>query len=246
MSSSKASGLVLATGVVLTVQAATAADAPADGEEGLPSVVVTALRRETLLQETPAAITALSGAQLHDANITDISSLPAQVPGLVITTAGAGQNRVALRGIRSAGDGQVGIYFGETPVAGPPGTTSDPGASTSDIRLFDVAGVEVLSGPQGTLYGSGSMGGASKINFNKPVFNRYDAAVDVSTAHTDGARQSYNSNAAVNNRIVSMTARPGRIKRIVPVPLPHPRERTEPLFNEIKHDVLEDFVEVAP
>jgi iron complex outermembrane recepter protein len=188
--------------VLAAVFAFASAAANADEDASLPSVVVTALRRETVLQETPAAITALSGAQLHDANINDISALPTQVPGLVITTAGAGQNRVALRGIRSAGDGQVGIYFGETPVAGPPGTTSDPGASTSDIRLFDVAGVEVLSGPQGTLYGAGSMGGAIKINFNKPAFNRYEGAVDLSTAHTDGARQSYNSNAAVNIPVI--------------------------------------------
>jgi sulfonate transport system ATP-binding protein len=48
------------------------------------------------------------------------------------------------------------------------------------------------------------------------------------------------------DRIVAMTSRPGRIKRIVPVPLPHPRARTEQLFNEIKHDVLGDFVEATP
>jgi iron complex outermembrane recepter protein len=202
--------LIVATGLVLAQarfnsaladsnDAPSASDAAsADNDESLPSVVVTALKRETVLQETPAAITALSGSALHDANITDLNSLTTQVPGLVITTAGPGQNQVALRGIRSSGDAQVGIYFGETPVVGPPGTTSDPAASSSDIRLFDVEQVEVLSGPQGTLYGAGAMGGAIRVNFKKPDFNTYGAVVDVSTSNTDGGREGYNANGAVN------------------------------------------------
>jgi iron complex outermembrane recepter protein len=203
--------LIVAAGFALTLQArfdsalaassdASAADdaAPSTSDEALPSVVVTALKRQTVLQETPAAITALSGADLHDANITDLNSLTTEVPGLVITTAGPGQNQVALRGIRSSGDAQVGIYYGDTPVVGPPGTTSDPAASSPDIRLFDVDRVEVLSGPQGTLYGASAMGGAIRINFKNPDLNSYGGAIDVSTSHTDGGRESYNANGVVN------------------------------------------------
>jgi len=75
---------------------------------------------------------------------------------------------------------------------------SDPVASSSDIRLFDVEQVEVLSGPQGTLYGAGALGGAIRVNFKKPDFNTYGAVVDVSTSNTDGGREGYNANGAVN------------------------------------------------
>lgn len=175
---------------------------PASESQSVPSVVVTALKRKTILQETPAAITAVSGTELHNANITDLNSLTTEVPGLVVTTAGPGQNQVALRGIRSAGDAQVGIYYGDTPVVAPPGTTSDPAASSPDIRLFDVDQVEVLSGPQGTLYGASAMGGAIRINFKKPDLSNYEATFDVATSHTDGSRESYNTNGAVNLPII--------------------------------------------
>ncbi|WP_145450525.1 TonB-dependent receptor plug domain-containing protein, partial [Staphylococcus hominis] len=72
----------------------------------------------------------------------------------------------------AAGEPTVGVYYEETPVSGSVGTTSDSGGSTPDFRLFDVERAEVLRGPQGTLFGSGSMGGTLRIIFEKPKADR--------------------------------------------------------------------------
>ncbi|AGH50881.1 TonB-dependent receptor [Sphingomonas sp. MM-1] len=179
--------------------AALHAEAVEPGDE----IVVTALKRETSLQETPAAITALGGATLRAANIDNINDLQRTTPGLVITDAGPGQRRVALRGIRSAGDAQVGIYYDEAPLAGPPGTTTDAGGAASDIKLFDVERVEVLRGPQGTLYGAGAMGGALRVIFNKPDLDSFGASFDVSGTTTSHGGEGYQLNAAINVPIVT-------------------------------------------
>lgn len=165
-------------------------------------VIVTALKRASRVQETPAAVAAVSGAALRAANITSLDDLAKISPGLVITQAGPGQERISLRGIRSAGDSQVGIYYDEAPVAGPPGTTSDPGGNQSNLKLFDVDRVEVLRGPQGTLYGAGAMGGALRVISKKPDFN-YEGALDVSASGTEHGGLGYNLNGAVNVPVVS-------------------------------------------
>ncbi|EQA98685.1 hypothetical protein L288_20265 [Sphingobium quisquiliarum P25] len=173
-------------------------DAGATGE----AIVVTALKRETRLQDTAAAITAIGGDELRSANIDNINDLQRTTPGSVVTDAGPGQRRISLRGIRSAGDAQVGIYYDETPVAGPPGTTSDPGGSQSDVKLFDVERVEVLRGPQGTLYGAGAMGGALRIILKKPDLERFGGVFDISGTTTSHGGEGYQLNAAINLPIV--------------------------------------------
>jgi outer membrane receptor protein involved in Fe transport len=70
--------------------------------------------------------------------------------------------------VRSAGEATVGLYYDETPLTGPAGTTADASSTSADVNLFDVERVEVLRGPQGTLYGSGSMGGTLRVILNKP------------------------------------------------------------------------------
>lgn len=161
-------------------------------------VTVTALKRETSIQKTPVAITALSQAKLRNANVHDLADLAKLVPGLVVTNAGPGQNQVSLRGIRSAGDSQVGIYYDETALAAPPGSTSNPAGSSSDFHLFDLQRVEVLRGPQGTLYGAGAMGGAIKLIFNKPDSTRYAAAIDGQGGGVFHGGATYNVNAMLN------------------------------------------------
>ena len=122
-----------AIAVGLTTPAlAQSADPAAGVDVALPNdIVVTAQRRETRLQETPAAITAIGGATLQNAAIVGANDLVKAAPGLVVTDGGAGQRRISLRGIRSVGEAQVGIYYDEAPVAAPPGTTSDAGGSPS-------------------------------------------------------------------------------------------------------------------
>src|SRR4051812_48181190 len=126
-------------------------DQPAD-------IVVTALRRQSTVQTTPIAISALGEEQLGKLGATTIADIVRQVPGLQLTESDSGRTRVSIRGVQAAGESTVGLYYGETPLTGPSGTNSDPAGNTPNLNLFDVERVEVLRGPQGTLYGSGSMG----------------------------------------------------------------------------------------
>lgn len=185
-----------------TAQAADeAADSAAESSVGGEEIVVTALKRETRLQDTAASITAISNDTLRAANIDSANDLVRAVPSLTITDSGPGQRRITLRGIRSAGDAQVGVYYDETPVAGPPGTTSDPGGSQSDFKLFDLERIEVLRGPQGTLYGAGSVGGTIRLVTRKPG-NELEGLVDVTGTINQTGSKGYQLNAALNVPII--------------------------------------------
>ncbi|MFN3519923.1 MAG: TonB-dependent receptor plug domain-containing protein [Sphingomonas sp.] len=124
----------------------TEASAPSSGADG--EIVVTALRRNTRIQDTPIAISATSGETLAASGTTSFTELTRTAPSLRIVDSGPGSRRVLIRGITSAGEPTVGVYYDETPVSGSVGTTSDSGGSTPDFRLFDVERAEVLRGPQ--------------------------------------------------------------------------------------------------
>ncbi len=153
------------------------ADAPGGTE-----VVITALKRETALQSTPLSVSAVSGEALRKTNVQDISQLRG-VPGLSFVDGGPSNTRIVIRGIQTVGEPTVGLYYDETPMTGLVSSSSDAGGSMPEIKLFDVNHVEVLRGPQGTLYGSGSMGGALRILFNKPA-PAFAAAIDASASDT--------------------------------------------------------------
>lgn len=142
----------------------------------MAEVVVSALKRNTKLQDTPLAISAVTGDSLEKAGNTDFTQLTRTAPSLRIVDSGPGQRRVLIRGIQASGEPTVGVYYDESPVAGSVGTTSDAASSTPDFRLFDVERAEVLRGPQGTLFGAGSMGGTIRVIFKKPNMNKFEAA----------------------------------------------------------------------
>ncbi|HEY0595236.1 MAG TPA: Plug domain-containing protein, partial [Sphingopyxis sp.] len=142
-------------------------------------IVVTALKRGTRLQDTPLAISAVTGDSLERAGTTSFTELTQNTPSLRIVDNGPGNRRVILRGVVGAGEPTVGVYYDESPVAGSVGTTSDAAGSTPDFRVFDVERAEVLRGPQGTLYGSGSMGGTVRIIYEKPKTDLLEAAGSV-------------------------------------------------------------------
>jgi outer membrane receptor protein involved in Fe transport len=174
---------------------------PAGQDSGYTDIVVTAQKRETRLQETPASIQAITGSTLENAAVFGLNDLTKIAPGLVVTDAGPGQRRVSLRGIRSSGEPQVAIYYDEAPLAGAPGTTSDSGGNQGDLQLFDVNRVEVLRGPQGTLYGASSMGGTIRVIYTKPS-DRFEAGVDLVGSTTRHAGENYQANAMVNVPII--------------------------------------------
>jgi iron complex outermembrane receptor protein len=176
-----------------------AAGAAADEPPG--DIVVTATRRETSLQKTPMAITALSGQTLTNAGVTNIADYAKFVPSLRIQDNGPGQRRVSLRGVQTSGEATVGVYYDDTPVTGSVGVSSDAAGRTADFTLFDVNRIEVLRGPQGTLYGASSMGGAIRVILNKPT-QEYEGKVESQIADTKGGGFGYFVQGMVNVPVV--------------------------------------------
>jgi iron complex outermembrane receptor protein len=168
---------------------ATNADQPrpqtAPQAAAIDSVVVTALKRSSLVQQTPISMTVVSGEQLSRLGMLDLEKASPLLPGLKLISTAFGR-RLVLRGVYGAGEATTGLYYDETPMTGPVGTTADPGVMAPELALVDVDRIELLRGPQGTLYGSGAMGGALRILFKRPDLSDDAVAVGVtavSAAH---------------------------------------------------------------
>lgn len=151
----------------------------------LQEVVVTAEKRSETIQATPISVSALTDVQLERQNITNLEQLAGSVPGISMRTAGPGQTEYEMRGLTSAGGSTatVGFYLDETPLSA--NAVALNGRTVIDPDLFDLNHVEVLRGPQGTLYGAGSMGGTIKLVTNQPKLGAWEAATDLNTSHTD-------------------------------------------------------------
>lgn len=162
----------------------------ARAEEGPQEIVVTATRRETSLQSTSESLQVLTGDALNARGSTDFNSFFLAVPSLAQSdNRGPGNTRYSLRGVQSGGEPLVGVYYDEMPLLGSPGESLDPGGSQPDIHFWDIERVEVLKGPQGTLYGNGSAGGAIRIITSKPKADRIEGAARASLgtiAHGEG------------------------------------------------------------
>jgi iron complex outermembrane recepter protein len=172
----------------------------------LDEVVVTTTRRATLLNETPVSITALTSETLRTANTDAFADFASMVPGLTAIDTGPGQKRYALRGLQSAGEPEVALYYDEIPISGLPGASLDTGDSQPDLKLWDVDRVEVIRGPQGTLYGNGSMGGAIRIISKRPVLDASAGAAEIVGAATDSGSPSWRANGMLNVPLM-----PGRL-----------------------------------
>jgi iron complex outermembrane receptor protein len=136
---------------------------PADAEGGIGEIVVTAEKRETSAQKTAAAVTAVSGEQLVSAGIVDIRAVQAIVPGARFQQEG-NSTQVFLRGIGSNADFaniEQGVSFNFNGLYIPREATSVP--------LYDIAQLEALPGPQGTLYGRSAIGGTVNVSFQRPT-----------------------------------------------------------------------------
>ncbi|WP_374388368.1 TonB-dependent receptor [Sandaracinobacter sp.] len=192
-------GTALAAGAVSPAAFAQADTAVAPEEE----IIVSALRRDTNLQDTPIAISVATGVTLERSGTTSFTELTRTAPSLRIVDSGPGNRRVLIRGIQSSGEPTVGVYYDEVPVSGSVSTTSDSAGTTPDFRLFDVERAEVLRGPQGTLFGSGSMGGTMRIIFQKPDATGIDAAVSASMSSVKGGNPGMSVDSMVNLPIVT-------------------------------------------
>jgi iron complex outermembrane receptor protein len=200
-----ASAPILAVLAFGTAQAADAASAAAPAppvSQEIGEVVVTALKHSSTVQATPLAITALTDQSLTKMGASTVADFVRSVPGLNLISSDSGRTRISIRGIQTAGESTVGLYYGETPLTGPAGTTSDPSGATPNLNLFDVQRIEVLRGPQGTLYGSGSMGGTLRVIFNQADTTKYSGATELGANTVENGGAGYTAKGMVNVPLV--------------------------------------------
>ncbi len=150
----------------------------------LEDIVVTAEKHSEPLQKVPLSVVAFNTENLEHAGVQDFSSLAARIAGVTLNSAGPGRSSYSIRGIASIGGNAptTGLYIDETPIL----PSGGDGANASiDPDLFDLARVEVLRGPQGTLYGASSMGGTVRLITNQPDQTKVQAAFKSDGSYTN-------------------------------------------------------------
>ncbi len=170
----------------------------------LEEVVVTAQKRTERLIDTPQSVSVVSSADLAKLGAVQFSDFANTVPGLNFFTAGAGYTQISLRGVTAGFDSgsTVAVYVDEVPY----GSSSDfaNGAQTAlDVGLFSLDRIEVLRGPQGTLYGASSMGGLIKYVTKQPDTSRFGGDAQAGVSGTEYGGVNYNVAAAVNFPVLS-------------------------------------------
>ncbi len=184
------------SGPSATTATATEAATPSDQ---LATVVVTATKRKTLAQNTPISMTVLTAANIADRGVTDFNTLSQGIPDLAMRTSGPNQTEYEMRGLNSAGGNtsMVGVYLDEVPLSSP--ASEQLGKVIIDPNLYDLDRVEVLHGPQGTLYGSSSMGGTVRLIPAAPELGIFDASGETTVSDTgSGGNINFAQNGMVN------------------------------------------------
>ena len=186
------------TGQEAAAQAANQATEPAD--QG--AIVITAQKRASTVQDTPFSVNAQTQADIQRANAQSIEDISRNVAGLTVQNLGPGQSQVSVRGV-SAGQvvrdqpgvkEQVGVYLDESVVS--------MSLFTPDFDLFDLNRVETLRGPQGTLFGSGSVGGTVRYITNQPKLDVVEGTVEAGVNVLKGGDIGWEAKGAVNVPIV--------------------------------------------
>ncbi len=184
---------LVASASVLPFAAAEAQEVTDNGE-----IVVTAQKREELLREVPQSITAVTGETLERIQANSFDDYVAHVPGLTATGGQAGNQRLTLRGLNTGSVAStVGTYVDETPFGS---STSLVNASqlALDLDPFDVQRIEVLRGPQGTLYGASTLGGLIKFVTTAPSPDAFETRARASAETTEDGEASYSVRAVTN------------------------------------------------
>jgi outer membrane receptor protein involved in Fe transport len=197
-----------ATGVLILASAAGAqtaapvetASAPADGNE----VVVTAQKRSETIQHVPLSLTVLTQAELEKRGVQSLYDVSRIAPSLAVVSSGPGENNLIIRGISSiAGSAAtVGYYLDDTPIAASSNAALLSTRGVIDPSALDIARIEVLRGPQGTLYGSSSMGGTVRYIANQPDLDKVEGRVRADLSDTQHGGFNWNLNGVINLPVV--------------------------------------------
>ena len=169
--------------------------------DGLEEIMVTATRTAESAEKVPISLTAYSNKGIEDRGAHDAADLLRFIPGVTFSEVGMrDESMVSIRGINSStGSGTVGLYIDDTPIQ-----ISNLGyASTNTYpRLFDIDRVEVLRGPQGTLFGAGSEGGTIRFITPQPSLENYSGYDKLEIGSIDGGSQNYEVGAAAGGPIL--------------------------------------------
>jgi outer membrane receptor protein involved in Fe transport len=171
----------------------------AGASENSGDIIVTAQKREQQLLDVPLAIQAISGAQLEENGIKELNDLIGSIPGASsVSRTAPGFETIQIRGISSGttGDATVGYYIDDVPFSVPNLQLAPPS------RLFDLQRVEVLRGPQGTLYGQGAMGGTIRMVTASPNYDDVLGRAQIEGSLTAGGAGSYAFDGVFNAPIV--------------------------------------------
>jgi outer membrane receptor protein involved in Fe transport len=193
-------GAGLAAGAPMTAGAAGegSTDAGAAPTNGLEEIVVTATRREESISRVPISVTAFSQDMIDQRGVKDFTDIVRFTPGVSIDTSGT--NAISIRGISSSGGaGTTGIYIDDTPIQ-----MRALGFNPDDTlpKTFDLDHVEVLRGPQGTLFGSGSEGGTVRYIMTQPSVTKESTYMRSEVSYTAHGDPSYETGIAHGGPLV--------------------------------------------
>jgi len=192
-------GFALLPDRTVQITAATAAAHTAPEPE-LSEIVITATKRSVLADRLPAAVSIITGDQLLNHSDFDVTDTVGQISGMSMTNLGPGRDKILLRGLSDGTftgrtQSTVGTYLDDLPI--------NYNAPDPDLRLTDVDSVEVVRGPQGALYGGGSLSGIYRIVTRKPDMTRYAGNLTVSDSVTKNAAGSHSAEGMLNLPLVT-------------------------------------------
>ncbi len=190
-----------ATSQTSAVTGRTPVTSPSVPDNSVSEVIVTANKRGAqALITVPDSIQALTGDSLQKAGDSQFIDIAPKIPGLQIQDLGPGDKKYVIRGINSTGDSTTGVYYDEAVISG--SNPNDGGGLEPDIRLHDLDRVEVLRGPQGTLYGASSESGTIRFITKKPAMSGVDGYLTAEGSDTSHGSGNYHVNGAINVPII--------------------------------------------
>lgn len=176
----------------------TATTVRAAENQNIEEVIVTAQKRAEALIDVPQSVSVVGGDVLERQQASSFEDYLKLVPGLQLNQTTPGVGRLVMRGINTGGVAStVAVYVDESPFGSSSGLVNGA-ILAGDFDTFDMQRIEVLRGPQGTLYGASSLGGVLKFATNAPQTDKFDARMRVSAENVDDGEMGYSGNAMVN------------------------------------------------
>jgi len=197
--------LLCITGVFFSFRAHAESPALVDNPSPIDEIVVTAQKRTSTIQTTPISITAVTGEDLLARGVASLAALAQGTPGVSLKSEGPSQTEIEMRGMTSSGGNSatVGFYLDDIPLVGP--ASAQNGHVVIDPDLYDLSRIEILRGPQGTLFGSGSMGGTVRLITNQPNVSEFQSTVQSVLSGTDGGGFNHKDSLMVNLPLIDHT-----------------------------------------